>query len=449
MGAGDNAGYRIETDLIGPVKVPVDALYGGQTQRAIDLYPLKGEKSLADYPQLLRAMLQVKQAATLANLENGELAADIAGAMLAAIDKLLSELPRDQFPVHAFHGGGGVSTNMNVNEVIANLANRDHFAQPPGSYAPVHPNDHANLNNSTSDAQSSACHMAVISQWQGMQGALDLLAATFDDQAESWQNVQKISRTCLQDAVEIGYGDFYSGYASLVKRNRDRLASDVDALYAVNLGGNIIGRKGDCSEAFLDNSMQHLNAVLGSDKYRRSDNLFDASQNHDELIRVASGLDQLARGLIRIAKDIRLMASGPQTGLSELILPAVQPGSSAMPGKVNPTIPEYLIHCAMQASGRCHTALMTHDHGELDYSPWQALVVNNILDAMSVLQGGIEVFVRHCLAGIEPNIERNHANVNTLIPTIIRLKQQKGYSFASKVFKESGGDLEVIRSFIE
>jgi len=440
--------YRTEQDLIGPLTVPALALYGIQTQRAINLYPLNGEKPLSAYPELVTALLQVKKTAVLTNLAAGELPPELASAMLAAIETLLADLPVEQFPVHAFHGGGGISTNMNINEVIANLANQLAFDQPLGSYAPVHPNDHVNLNNSTSDAQSTACHIAVIGQWQGLGGALQQLAQTFTDQGAQWAQVQKIARTCLQDAVEIGFDDFFGGYASLVRRNEQRLAVDVEALYTVNLGGNIIGRRGDCSAAFFDQSMAVLNQVLDSDRYQRSDNLFDCSQNHDNLVRLASGVEQLARGLLRIAKDFRLMASGPETGFAELVLPAVQPGSSAMPGKVNPTIPEYLVHCCMQACGRCYSAQMTHDHGELDYSPWQAVVVHNLLDAMRCLESGIRAFTEHCLAGVAPNLERNEANINSLIPTVIRLKNARGYSFTARVFKESGGDLEVIRSYL-
>lgn len=343
--------YRIEQDLIGELPVPVQALYGIQTQRAVELYPLNGEKPLSAYPELLRGLLQVKKLAALINIETGEIDPSLGRAIVSAVDRLLDEMPSDQFPVHAFHGGGGISSNMNVNEVIANLANQASFGKALGSYAPVHPNDHVNLNNSTSDALSTACHLAVIDKWQGLGRSLAALAATFEDQGQRWRDVQKIARTCLQDAVEISFADLFGGYASLLERSRRRLDADVGELYRVNLGGNIIGRRGDCSDAFFDAVIAGLNRLRGEDRFRHSDNLFEASQNHDDLIRVSAGLDQLARALLRIGKDFRLMASGPDTGLGELRLPALQPGSSAMPGKVNPTIPEYLVQCCMQAAG--------------------------------------------------------------------------------------------------
>lgn len=440
---------RTEQDLIGTLQLPADALYGIQTQRAINLYPLNGEKTLADYPALLQALLQIKKIAARTNLQTGELDPALAGAIIAACDQLIAQPPADQFPVHAFHGGGGISANMNLNEVIANLANRDSFDQPPGSYQPIHPNDHVNLNNSTSDALSSACHIATIRQWQGLSDALHQLSQTFTDQGERWQQQQKISRTCLQDAVEISFQQFFSGYVELLSSSQQRLARDIEDLYAINLGGNIIGRPGDCNPTFFDAVMPILNGELQAGSYHRAANLFASSQNHDGLIRVASGLEQLARALIRIAKDLRLMASGPNTGFGEISLPAVQPGSSAMPGKINPTIPEFLIHCAMTVCGRCYSVQMTQDHGELDYSPWQSVVICNLLDSLSCLETGIRVFTAHCVSGIAPIAERNDRNINSLIPTVIRLKNQRGYAFTARIFKESGGDIDAIRRHLK
>lgn len=440
--------YRIESDLIGALEVPAEALYGVQTQRALALYPLNGEKPLSDYPSLIRGMLRVKKIAARTNLLVGELDASSANAIIDVADTLLEDLPAQHFPVHACHGGGGISTNMNVNEVIANIANRDHFQQPLGTYLPIHPNDHTNLNNSTSDAQTTACHFAVIEQYEALSVVVDNLCNAFEAQAAQWQKVMKISRTCLQDAVEISFADLFSGYLSLIRRNQKRLRQDVDALYKLNLGGNIIGRSGDCSQAFVERVIEQVNIEFETDCFSHSDNLFDCSQNHDDLISVANRLDLFARGLLKIAKDFRLMASGPETGFGELHLPAVQPGSSAMPGKVNPTIPEYLVQCCMQVCGRCYSIQMTQDHGELDLNVWQAVVIHNLLDAMTCLENGITAFTEHCVTGLTPNLERNRSNINTMIPTLIRLKQKRGYSFASKIYKESGGDIEVVRRYL-
>ena len=294
--------YRVENDLIGSLKVPANALYGIQTQRAIELYPVNGEKRLSEYPQLIKGMLRVKKIAAQVNLNIGELEPQLAQGILKVIDELLLELPLDQFPIHACHGGGGISTNMNINEVLANKVNRDIFARALGRYTPLHPNDHINLNNSTSDAQTTACHFAVIEQWQTLEAGIDALINEFKTQGEKWQDEQKIARTCLQDAVEVSFADLFSGYQSLIERNKNRLEQGISELYQINLGGNIIGRKGDCSDAFFEQIIDQVNDEMRTQRFRHNDNLFDASQNHDDLISIANRLDLFARGLIKIAK---------------------------------------------------------------------------------------------------------------------------------------------------
>jgi aspartate ammonia-lyase len=442
-------GYRIEHDMIGPTKVPCEALFGGQTQRAVDLYPLMGEKPLSAYPELIAAILQIKKAAVIANLDSGDLPENIGRAILGAVESLLENAPADQFPVHAFHGGGGVSTNMNVNEVIANMANRDAFRMPLGMYDPVHPNDHVNLNQSTNDVLTTACHLAVISKWRALEAALSDLGSAFARQGRKWEHVERIARTCLQDAVEITYKDFFSGYEALIRRHIRRLNASIKELRTVNLGGNIVGRRGDTSDAYFGAVMGVLNRVLGGDSLIRSDCLFDCSQNHDDLVCVASQLELLARGLVKIAKDFRLMASGPQTGFGEISLPAVQPGSSALPGKINPTIPEFLVQCGFYAVGRSHSAIMTIDHGELDLNVWESTVINNVLDSMSCLENGVRVFTTRCLSGVDVHLKRNEENVNTLIPLLIRIKKVKGYSFACRAAKETGGNLEALKKILQ
>lgn len=439
---------RLEKDLIGEVSIPLAAPYGAQTQRALDLYPLAGGKPISAYPVLVEQLLKVKQAAVFTNRASGELDQAIADALLEVIDNLLTQLPNDidaYFPVHAFHGGGGISTNMNVNEVLANLTNKALGVSEFGTYSPVHPNNHINLNHSTSDFLNTACHLSVLVSWRPLKGQIQQLVDVLRAQAARWQSVKKISRTCLQDAVEITFGDLFGGYAATINRSLSYLQSDIQTLHKVNIGGNIIGRKGDCSEAFYDTILPHLRQVTGIEALQRSDNLIDCSQNFDDLIRFASTLEQLALGLIKIAKDLRLMSSGPQAGFGELRLPAVQQGSSAMPGKINPTVPEFLIQSCMQVSGYCHTVRMTHEHGELDYNPWESIVIANVLDAMATLGTGIQVFTKHCVAGLEPNIERNQQNLETIIPTMVSIMQAKGYAHAVALYKECHGDLARIR----
>lgn len=442
---------RIEKDLLGDVIIPKVAPYGAQTQRAIDLYPISSGKPLSAYPELVVNLLNVKKAAVLTNISTGELSREHGLALLSAIEELLTNLPEvieSYFPVHALHGGGGISSNMNVNEVIANLANQRAFGVAFGGYAPLHPNDHVNLNHSTSDVLNTAGHLAILDTWKGLHECIDNLESTFQNLADNFRTAKKIARTCLQDAVEISFGDLFDGYNVSIKRSHRVLQQDMQSLNTINIGGNIIGRRGDCSDAFFESIVSNLKSVTENTQLERTDNLFDYSQNHDDMIRFASNLEQLALTLIKIAKDLRLMASGPSTGLGEIFLPAVQQGSSAMPGKINPTIPEFLIQSCIQVSGYCHSVRMTHAHGELDYNPWQSIVITNLLDSMSTMENAIEVFIEHCLAGIGVNTERNTHNLESIIPTMVNIMQEKGYRFAADLYKDCYGDLERIREYM-
>lgn len=424
---------------------------GAQTARAIALYPAQAGGRFGDYPALLSALIAVKRGAAATNAAIGALPADRARAIDVAGQGALS-VPALHFPVHALHGGGGVSFNMNVNEVLANLANRDGFGRAFGSYDPIHPNDHVNLNHSTSDAFSTACHIAARQVWAGLGSQIAGLIADLRGLCDAWGAQRKLARTCLQDAVDIRFGDYLGGVVANLQCGLDRAQSDALALRRVNLGGNIIGRSQDCDPAFFARAIDDLNRVLSDGglpaDLSRSDDLFAASQAHEGLLNLAASLEQLARGLIRFAKDLRLMASGPHCGLSELRLPAVQPGSSAIPGKINPTLPEFMIQMAMTACGRAAAIRMTQDHGELDYSPWQSVVIVNLLDMMALLDGGIASLRRHCVQGMLPDAARNDANADSLLPLLIRLKQVAGYSAASGIAKQAGGDLAVIRQHI-
>lgn len=436
---------RVESDLLGEVFVPIDKKYGGQTQRALSSFPLHGEKCFADYPELLSAMLQIKLACAKANLHTVQLEEKMADAIMETVYELLLNIPYEQFQVHSFHGGGGISFNMNVNEVIANIANKTFFGKEYGTYSPIHPNDHVNLNQSTNDVFASGCHLAIIKKYAVLGNRLAELERAVDTLRKKFGQIMKISRTCLQDAVEISYGDFFSGYASFVSRASKRLKTSVDELFRINLGGSIVGRMGDVDQRYFNEVIPILREIVDDNRLERSTDLFDASQNIDDMVSVASQLKLLARGLIKIAKDLRLMASGPQTGFGEIELPAIQPGSSAMPGKINPSVPEFLVQSCFQAIGRCTMVEMALDHGELDLNVWEAPVVTNILDAISCLENGVDVFTRDCLEGLKVNISRNQLNTESIVPLMTRIKMERGYSCATRIYKETAGDIEKIK----
>jgi len=441
--------FRTEHDILGSVSVPANASYGAQTQRSVGLFPIFGAQKVSAYPQLIKAMLHVKRASAKTNVSIGAIPQDAEVAISVAIDRLLDQSLDAHFPIHSFHGGGGIGINMNVNEVLANLANLQ-LGTSYGSNAPLHPNDHINLNHSTSDCLSTACHIAARAAWTGLETQLQGLAGDLDESAKQMGEHPKLARTCLQDAVDIRAGDYFGGVAHNLRKLTERADADANDLAAVNLGGNIIGRSDDCDPKFFDQILDQLNAVLKQAglayDLRRADNLFAASQAHDPLQNLISSLDQIARTLLRFGGDLRLMASGPDAGLGEILLPQKQPGSSAIPGKINPTIPEFTMQCAMMACGRSTTARMTQDHGELDYNPWQMLVVITLLDMIALLQSGVSSLRRNCVQGLELNSQRNTENAQGLGPSLMQLKRKFGYSHASAVAKQAAGDVSIVRA---
>jgi aspartate ammonia-lyase len=440
--------YRLESDLLGAVAVPAGALYGAQTQRAIENFPLAGQPSLEAFPELVRALLLIKQAAAQANAQTSSLPAPIASAIYAACGALLAGGWAGHFPIHYLHGGGGTSANMNANEVLANLA-EEALGGRRGEYRLVHPNDHVNLNQSTNDVYPTACHVAILLAWPGLRQSLDNLAAAYAAAARRGRRQMRLARTCLQDAVPVRYSDYFGGVATFLKRRIARLAAAVEALHAVNLGGTIVGRRKDVPVAYFSAVIPHLRQVTGDPAYRRAADLFDAAQNPDPLAEVSASLDLLARGLVKAAQDLRLLGSGPQAGLGELRLPAVQPGSSIMPGKVNPVLPEFLIQAGLRVIGNHAMCTAALDHGELDLNVWESAMIFPILDSMHLLESAVEVFAARCVAGLEPVVEVNHAHVHTLIPRLTTLAQAHGYRAVSDVCRLAAGDLQRLEILLQ
>jgi aspartate ammonia-lyase len=339
---------RTECDLLGEIEVPRSALYGAQTQRAIINFPLHGERTIGHYVPLVEALLLIKLAAARANGAAGFLSGDKAAAIAKAAELTLEDPPIKQFPVHRLHGGGGTSANMNANEVLANVA-EELLGGKRGEYRLIHPNDHVNLHQSTNDVYPTACHIAVLRQWRATRPALEGLIQAFRHKAGALEGQPRLARTCLQDAVEITFADLLGGYAEGLARGVRRVAEAVDRLHTVNLGGTIVGRRSDVPEAYLQAIIPCLREATGDPKCEMAADLFDAAQNPDDVVAVSATLDLLARGLVKVCQDLRLLNSGPEAGLGEVKLPAAQPGSSIMPGKINPVIPEFAIQLCFQA----------------------------------------------------------------------------------------------------
>ena len=417
--------FRTESDSFGPGNVPADALYGLQTVRACDNLSFSG-RPLSRYPLFIRGLAMVKKAAAMANREAGILDREIADMIAASCDLLIEGKHLEHFPVDVYAGGGGIGINMNVNEVIANLCSI-RAGHPAGSGRPVHPIEHVNLSQSTSDVCHTAVRIAIIDTFEPLKKELDDLHAELGAKASAFAGVRTIARTCLQDAMAVSLGSLFSGYAGLTERRTAALARSVERLHRINLGGTVIGSGEGAHEAYRARILPKLREVTGRNLTWR-ENLYDAAQNPDDLAEVSASLAQLASALLKIAADLRLLSSGPEAGFAELKLPAVQAGSSFFPGKVNPVVPETLMHCCFLIFGLHRSVEAALEHGELNLNVWETTAGINLLEALAMLTGAVRSFTRNCLRGLEANVKRCEQFAESLVPLVTHLKESYGYS---------------------
>lgn len=439
---------RNESDLLGEIQVPSEVYYGAQTQRALLNFPVRNQKTIGDYPTLIEGLVMCKKAAAIVNGKYGHINEEKKRAILKAADKIIEEQMNDQFPIHYLYGGGGTSGNMNTNEVIANIA-EEILGGKRGEYKFIHPNGDVNFNQSTNDIYPTACHIAIINKWPQLKKILQTLINSLKQRSNKLKNQKRIARTCLQEAVDITFKDFLDGYTGFLKRSINRIEKSIENLYSVNLGGTIIGRKSDVPEEYFKEIIPALRQVTNNKKYVHSENLFDAAQNLDDMVEVSNSLAILAQGLIKIGKDFRLMSSGPEAGFGEISLPPVQPGSSIMPGKINPVIPEFLIQCCFMAVGMKSACELALTHGELDLNIWETLMVVNILDSIQLLNNGISAFEEKCVREFKINKEINEMNADSLIPLLTRLMHEHGYKKINDICKKAIGDNKKLRKLLK
>jgi aspartate ammonia-lyase len=427
--------------------VPAVALFGAQTARAVENFPLKGDARLGDHHDVVASLLVAKVAAARANAAIGALDPVVAAAIEVAAGSVLeSEHLAAHFPIHHMHGGGGTSANMNVNEVLANVA-EEVLGGVRGRYEFVDPIDHVNLNQSTNDVYPTALHIAAIRRWRGARGAVVAVLTELDRCVERFGAEPRLARSCLQDAVAITFGDLLGGYRAAVERCLGRIDAAVGELFVVPLGGTVVGRTADVPPAYLTKVIEELRSLEGS-RFRHPPSFYDAAQNLDDLVAVSSALDTMGGTLAKIARDIRLLASGPEAGLGEIRIPAVQPGSSAMPFKVNPVIPEFVIQAAWRVGANHRLATMGHDHGELDVNVWESAVAYPVLGSMALIESAAGSLATRCLAGMEPVVERNRFNSRSIIPSVTDLKRTHGYRVMSELTRQAGGDVTALKSLL-
>ncbi len=424
--------YRTEQDPLGEKQVPADALFGIQTLRAVENFPISGLKPL---PAFVDAVVWIKKAAALTHRETGRLAGPLAEAIVRAADEVLGGQHRDQFVVDVYQAGAGTSHNMNCNEVLANRAN-ELLGSPRGSYSPVHPNDHVNMAQSTNDVIPTAMRLAALTTLPGLLQAMEGLAAALRAKGSEFDGVVKSGRTHLQDATPIRLGQEFTAYGETVARHRSKLISAADWLRELNIGGTAVGTGLNAEPAYPGMMVGHLKAMTGLDVREGLDRV-QLMQSMGDVATLSGAIRAFALDLNKIANDVRLLASGPRTGFAEIVLPAVQPGSSIMPGKVNPSIVEMVNQVCFQVLGLDLTVAMAAEAGQLELNVMMPVIAHNLIFAMVILANASRAFDERCIRGIEADaaqcaywLERSPALVTALAPRI-------GYAEAAKLAKEA------------
>ena len=424
---------RTETDSIGPIEVPAHAYWGAQTQRSIENFPFGPEERMPI--GLVRALAIVKQAAARVNRRHG-LPAGIADAIEDAAAAVAAGRHDDQFPLVIWQTGSGTQSNMNVNEVIAGIAN-ERLAGTRGGKSPVHPNDHVNMSQSSNDSFPTAMHIATaLALRDRLDPALDMLLEVLNAKAQAWGHIVKIGRTHLQDATPLTLGQEFSGYAAQIAKASGRIASAATDVYELAQGGTAVGTGLNAPPGFDVDFAAEVSAITGLD-FSAAENKFEALAAHDALVELSGALNGLAVSLTKIANDVRLLGSGPRSGLGELDLPANEPGSSIMPGKVNPTQAEMLTMVCAQVIGNHAAVTVGGLQGHLELNVFKPLIGAAVLRSIHLLSVGMESFAMRMLAGAEPNHARISELVDRSLMLVTALAPEIGYDNAARIAKHA------------
>ncbi|WP_307258786.1 aspartate ammonia-lyase [Oikeobacillus pervagus] len=424
--------YRVEKDFLGEKEVPYDAYYGIQTLRAVENFPITGYKIDGS---LIRALAMVKKSAAQANMTIGQLDKKIANAIIKAADEIIDGSLHDQFLVDPIQGGAGTSINMNANEVIANRA-LEILGEEKGSYKIISPNSHVNMAQSTNDAFPTSIHISVLSTLNKLLLVMGELHTTFEEKAIEFNHILKMGRTHLQDAVPIRLGQEFEAYARVLNRDIERIRVSRQHLYEVNMGATAVGTGLNADPLYIEKVVENLKENSGF-PLKRAEHLVDATQNTDAYLEVSATLKVCMMNISKIANDLRLMASGPRTGLSEITLPARQPGSSIMPGKVNPVMVEVLNQVAFQVIGNDHTICLASEAGQFELNVMEPVLVFNLLQSINVMTNVFTVFRKYCLEGIKANEEQMKHYVDNSVGIITAINPHVGYETAAAIAKEA------------
>jgi len=435
---------RTEKDPLGTLEVPDDALYGVQTQRAVENFPISGLRPLRPF---VVAQVWIKKAAAMTHRDTGRLEKRLADAIIAAADEVLAGKHDNQFVVDWFQAGAGTSHNMNVNEVLANRAN-ELLGGKRGTYTPVHPNDHVNMAQSTNDTIPTAIRLGCLAELDGFLRAFDSLRDSFAKKGREFDDIVKAGRTHLQDAMPIRLGQEFTAWAGSVDRGLRRVKESADYLRDLGIGGSAVGTGVTVEPEYPALMNKYLREITGLD-LRIGQDRVQLMQSMGDAAAFSASMRVLAVDLSKIASDLRLMAMGPRTGIDELKLPAVQPGSSIMPGKINPSIPEMVNQVCFQVIGCDTTVTIAAEHGQLELNAMMPVIALNIMLSMRIMTRAATILDERCVRGIEANremlsywVERSAALATALAPQI-------GYAAAAELSKRSVKEGILIRDLVK
>ncbi len=426
------SGFRTEFDSIGEIQVPADAYYGAQTLRGKNNFNITGYKLSSTF---INSMAMVKKAAAKANCEAGIIPKKVSEVIMKVSDEIISGEMHDQFITDVIQGGAGTTMNMNMNEVIANRAS-EILGGEKGTYKLVHPNDHVNYCQSTNDVIPTSGKLTVLKMGAELIETLENLYETLIVKSEEFDGVIKMGRTHLQDAVPIRLGQEFKAYALPIKRDINRIKSVLEDFKYVNLGATAIGTGLNADIDYVKNVVKYLSDMSGIE-LTQSENLVDSTRNLDVFVWMSSALKVCAVNLSKTANDLRLMASGPTAGLNEINLPQMQPGSSIMPGKVNPVILEVVNQVSFQVFGNDITITKAAEAGQLELNVFEPVLFFNLFQSIGVIKNGVETLIENCLKGITANEERCKKMVDESIGILTALNPHIGYKNASDIAKQS------------
>ncbi|MBQ5419923.1 MAG: aspartate ammonia-lyase [Selenomonas sp.] len=434
---------RKEHDFLGELEIPDDVYYGVQTTRAVDNFKITGQKIDSDFVQ---AYAKVKKATIIANMATGRMPKEVGEPLKQAADEIIAGKFLDQFPVDPIQGGAGTSVNMNVNEVMCNRA-LEIIGKPKGSYDIISPNNHANMAQSTNDTFPTSIKVCLSYKGKKLTAALDRLATELEAKSVEFKDILKMGRTHLQDAVPITLGQEMGSYASAVRRGIDRIDHAIDSIHVVNMGGTAVGTGLNAEPEYITKVAEALTEVTG-EKYVTAGNIIDATNNTDGFSDVSSAMKTTALVLIKMANDFRLMASGPRCGLNELKLPMRQPGSSIMPGKVNPVIAEVLDQACYQVVANDIAVSLGVENGQFELNVMEPVISFNLFNAMTYLTNAVNTFVDKLLKDLQPNKEQCQEWLDKSVGIVTAMLPHIGYENSAMIAKEAYNTGRPVREVI-